>query len=198
MAADIPLLIASANSSSERRITPAWTVAHFKARLEPITGIPASAQRLTVRTGSQEPVIMGAADEEATTLATFALQPYAEIYVSTYARLGPESQQNPVMSTFSFPSLHERRMEACHMCCLDGLRGSSMPHPGRPSIGSSSVDAFLLTEASAACCLDHGMATLRFRAVCCVLLLFCHVWVGRPLGASFIRHVPLVSNFQGH
>jgi len=85
MAADIPLLIASANSSSERRIAPAWTVAHFKSRLEPITGIPASAQRLTVRIGSQEPVAMAAADEETTQLASFPLQPYAEIYVSIHA-----------------------------------------------------------------------------------------------------------------
>lgn len=93
---------------------------------------------------------MEAADEEATTLATFPLQPYAEIYVSTYARLGSESQQIFVMSTFSFLSLIKRRMEACHMCCLDGLRGSSMPHPGCSSIGSSSSIPFLLTEASAA------------------------------------------------
>lgn len=92
MAADIPLLIASANSSSERRITPAWSVAQFKARLEPITGIPASAQRLTLRIGSQDPVAMEATDEEATQLASFPLQAYAEIYVSVF-RTRPDQPQ---------------------------------------------------------------------------------------------------------
>ena len=76
-AVDIPLLITSANASSERRVSPSWTVAHFKSRLEPITGIPASAQSL--RLGSQS---IAAADEDSTFLSAYALQPYAEIHVS--------------------------------------------------------------------------------------------------------------------
>ncbi|EXJ61092.1 hypothetical protein A1O7_05245 [Cladophialophora yegresii CBS 114405] len=35
--------------SAERRITPSWTVAQLKAKLEPITGIPASSQSLRTR-----------------------------------------------------------------------------------------------------------------------------------------------------
>lgn len=81
-AADVALLVNSANSSSERRVSPSWTIAHFKTRLEPITGIPASCQQLTLRVGSQDPVAITAADEEQTQLAAFPLQQYAELTVS--------------------------------------------------------------------------------------------------------------------
>ena len=36
--------------SSERRITPSWTVDQLKTKLEPITGIPATSQTLRTRT----------------------------------------------------------------------------------------------------------------------------------------------------
>ncbi|EMD87588.1 hypothetical protein COCC4DRAFT_59452 [Bipolaris maydis ATCC 48331] len=80
-AADVPLLISSPNSSSERRISPAWTIAYLKTRLEPITGIPAACQQLSLRLASQDPVALVAADEDHTQLAAFPLQPYAEISV---------------------------------------------------------------------------------------------------------------------
>ncbi|KAF2789586.1 hypothetical protein K505DRAFT_312868 [Melanomma pulvis-pyrius CBS 109.77] len=80
-AADVPILVASSNSSSERRISPSWSIAHLKSRLEPITGIPVACQQLTLRVGSQDAVPITAADEEQTQLASFALQPYAEITV---------------------------------------------------------------------------------------------------------------------
>jgi tubulin-folding cofactor B len=35
--------------SGERRITPSWTIAQLKAKLEPVTGIPSSAQSLRTR-----------------------------------------------------------------------------------------------------------------------------------------------------
>ncbi|CAN9366705.1 unnamed protein product [Alternaria alternata] len=80
-AADVPLLISSPNSSSERRISPSWSIAQLKARLEPITGVPASSQQLSLRVGSQDAVALIAPDEEQTRLAAFPLQPYAEITV---------------------------------------------------------------------------------------------------------------------
>ncbi|KAF2836958.1 Cap-Gly domain-containing protein [Patellaria atrata CBS 101060] len=80
-AADIPLLINSTNASSERRVSPSWTIAQFKARLEPITGIPASAQKLTLRYGSHLSTVLEAGDEENTQLASFPLQAYAEVQV---------------------------------------------------------------------------------------------------------------------
>jgi hypothetical protein len=80
-AADVPLLITSENSSSERRISPAWTIAQLKGRLEPVTGIPASSQRLSIRIGSQAVQPIEAADEESTQLSNWPLQAYAEIRV---------------------------------------------------------------------------------------------------------------------
>ena len=82
-ATDIPLHICSEETSSERRISPAWTIARFKARLEPITGIPSTSQRLLLSLGgSQPPFTIEAADEDQVRLSTFPLQPYAEIHVS--------------------------------------------------------------------------------------------------------------------
>ncbi|KAF2478816.1 CAP Gly-rich domain-containing protein [Neohortaea acidophila] len=81
-AADIPLQISSDNSSSERRISPAWSISQFKARLEPITGVPASCQRLSLKLASQRPLPIEAADEDATLLARWPLQAYAEVVVT--------------------------------------------------------------------------------------------------------------------
>jgi tubulin-specific chaperone B len=46
--ADIITYITSELISSEKRITPSWTVSQLKSKLEPITGIPPSSQKLTV------------------------------------------------------------------------------------------------------------------------------------------------------
>ncbi|TVY64329.1 Cell polarity protein alp11 [Lachnellula suecica] len=80
-ASDIPLLITSENSSSERRITPSWTIGQLKAKLEPITGIPPLSQRLVLKLGSQQSVPIEASDEENTQLGGFSLAPYAEIHL---------------------------------------------------------------------------------------------------------------------
>jgi tubulin-folding cofactor B len=91
-AADIPLNITSENSRGERRITPAWTIAQLKTRLEPITGIPASSQSLVLKLGgSQAAVAVGAADEEAMQLHNFPLQPYAELSVGLCLFLFPSA-----------------------------------------------------------------------------------------------------------
>jgi tubulin-folding cofactor B len=89
---DIPLLISSANSSSERRVSPAWSIAQFKLRLEPITGIPASAQSLKL-----DSRLVEAADEESTQLSAFNIQPYAHLQVSfsNHVRLYPAQPELP-------------------------------------------------------------------------------------------------------
>ena len=96
-AQDVPLRITSPNSSSERRVSPSWTLAHFKTRLEPITGVPAGCQQLTLQLGSQQAVPLNAADEEQTQLSAFPLQPYAEITVSgsSLSSLGSASEPCP-------------------------------------------------------------------------------------------------------
>ena len=35
--------------SSERRVSPSWTIEHWKAKLESVTGIPPSCQNLRTR-----------------------------------------------------------------------------------------------------------------------------------------------------
>ena len=81
-AGDLPLQIISENSSSERRVTPSWTIGQLKAKLEPVTGIPPLSQKLTLRLGSHQSVPIEAVDEENTQLGGFPLAPYAEIHVS--------------------------------------------------------------------------------------------------------------------
>jgi len=79
-AGDIPLQVTSENSSSERRITPSWTIGQLKAKLEPVTGIPPLSQKLTLRTGNGLSVPVEAVDEENTQLEQFPLAPYAELH----------------------------------------------------------------------------------------------------------------------
>lgn len=80
---DLTLLITSQNSTSERRVTPSWTVAHFKARLEPITGIPAGCQRLSLKIASETPQPIEAANEDVIQLAAWPLHANAEIHVGS-------------------------------------------------------------------------------------------------------------------
>ncbi|MCJ1249670.1 hypothetical protein MMC30_006896 [Trapelia coarctata] len=78
---DIPLFIRSSNASSERRITPAWSLAQLRTKLEPITGIPPSCQSLTLKLPGHDEVAMEAQDEEGVQLSHWSLQAYAEINV---------------------------------------------------------------------------------------------------------------------
>jgi tubulin-folding cofactor B len=82
--ADINVLINSDISSSERRINPSWTISQLKSKLLPITGIPPASQQLTLRLPhAPQPIAIASADEDATQLSNFPLQPYAEIHVCT-------------------------------------------------------------------------------------------------------------------
>ncbi|KAI2625504.1 CAP Gly-rich domain-containing protein [Xylaria nigripes] len=80
--ADIPLLVISESSSSERRITPSWTIGQLKSKLEPVTGVPPSCQRLRLKTSAGESIPIEAEDEDATPLFNFPLAPYAELQVT--------------------------------------------------------------------------------------------------------------------
>ncbi|KAI9803527.1 MAG: hypothetical protein M1825_001870 [Sarcosagium campestre] len=79
--ADIPLQITSPYSSSERRITPTWSIAQLKGKLEPVTGIPPSSQRLLLKTGNGD-VVIEAADEETTSLQGWSLARGMEITIT--------------------------------------------------------------------------------------------------------------------
>ncbi|CAN8103800.1 unnamed protein product [Discula destructiva] len=78
--ADVPLLVVSDNSSSERRITPAWSISTLKAKLEPVTGIPPSCQIISLKTATQS-IAVEAHDEDSSCLASFPLAAYAELHV---------------------------------------------------------------------------------------------------------------------
>lgn len=82
---DVPLRVRSAQAISERRITPAWSIAQLKAKLVSVTGIPAASQRLELRLPNQGPeptvVVLEAVDETTVQVAHFPLVPYAELNV---------------------------------------------------------------------------------------------------------------------
>jgi hypothetical protein len=120
-AADVPLLITSPNSSSERRISPSWSIAHLKTRLEPITGIPASSQQLSLRVGSQDAVGLTAADEEQTRLAAFPLQAYAEITVSASSILLLHSLRRPILDRSDPLSSYQLSHSPCRSPTLHSL-----------------------------------------------------------------------------
>jgi len=81
--ADVPLYVIAEFSSSERRITPSWSIAQLKAKLEPITGIPPSCQVITLKTATNTEIpIVASTTEESTYLFNFPLSPYAELHVS--------------------------------------------------------------------------------------------------------------------
>jgi tubulin-folding cofactor B len=106
-AGDIPLQVTSENSSSERRITPSWTIGHLKAKLEPVTGIPPQCQKLTLRVSNHQGIPIEAADEENTQLSRFPLAPYAELHVSFPCRAtGHLHGHVPRSSAFHLSSPH--------------------------------------------------------------------------------------------
>lgn len=88
---DIPMFVSSSTTSSERRISPSWTVAEFKRRMETVTGIPAEHQALVMRsrrTGA-DALVPSAVDEAGTVpirgegevMGAFGLFEYGEIHV---------------------------------------------------------------------------------------------------------------------
>ncbi|PNS14499.1 hypothetical protein CAC42_3785 [Sphaceloma murrayae] len=77
---DIPVLVISDNSRSERRVSPAWIIAQLKTKLEPITGIPVSSQGLSLRVSGSLQSLQQLPDT--TPLSRLGLYEYAELHVS--------------------------------------------------------------------------------------------------------------------
>ena len=80
-ARDIAIRITSPNATAERRITPSWSLATLKVKLEPVTGIPPGSQRLTLKVPGASAQVLDAADEESTQLSHWSLVAQAEIQV---------------------------------------------------------------------------------------------------------------------
>ena len=82
-ARDIPLLVTSTDSCSERRITPSWTIAQLKSKLEPVTGIASSSQKLTLRLPDREQETrIETDDEDMVEIGRWPLVAYAELKVT--------------------------------------------------------------------------------------------------------------------
>jgi len=113
--ADVPLYVISEFSSSERRITPSWSIAQLKKKLEPITGIPPSCQVISLRIPPGDSIPVEAADEESVYMQSFNLVPYAELHVS------------PIPASFSFSFLERpsqpKRRSCKTMSCLTQVGG---------------------------------------------------------------------------
>ncbi|KAK9381980.1 CAP Gly-rich domain-containing protein [Kockiozyma suomiensis] len=100
--ADISFLVTSANTSSERRISPQWSLSYLKTRLEYITGIPTSCQILQVFIAHSETAITlspppGSTDDD-TTVSEFphALVPFARLHVEDTRPPGMQENYNDV------------------------------------------------------------------------------------------------------
>ena len=78
---DIPLQVSSDNVLTERRITPSWTVTQLKGKLESVTGIPPSCQKLVLRVPGHEDAAIAASDEDKVQVGSWRLQADAEIHV---------------------------------------------------------------------------------------------------------------------
>lgn len=84
--ADVPLVVISEFAQSERRITPSWSISQLKGKLETVTGVPPSCQRLSLKpTAGAEAIAIEAPNEDDTHLSNFPLAPYAELHVSQSA-----------------------------------------------------------------------------------------------------------------
>ncbi|KAL2264036.1 hypothetical protein VTK26DRAFT_3074 [Humicola hyalothermophila] len=79
--ADVPLYVISEYASSERRVTPSWSISQLKAKLESVTGIPPSCQQIFLKTSASEKIPLQAQDEDSVYLNSFPLVPYAELQV---------------------------------------------------------------------------------------------------------------------
>lgn len=128
---DVWVQLTSANSSSERRLPLSWTLAVLKARLEPITGIPRSSQRLILRRGGDGVVpanedgddgraahtgqVIEAPDEDDTTLEHFRLTKGCEIYIESTqpASLRQDFNDPSRVEKYSIPDeIYEKRQDS--------------------------------------------------------------------------------------
>lgn len=70
-------------TSSERRISPQWTLAFLKRKIEQITGVPPKFQVLQYhpRNTSNDYVVLTAEDDENVTVADLNIKPFCRIHV---------------------------------------------------------------------------------------------------------------------
>ncbi|CAN6659538.1 tubulin-specific chaperone B [Trichomonascus vanleenenianus] len=78
---DISVFITSENISTEKRVSPTWTIEQLKAKLEPITGIPPSSQEILIYSSPSTKVPKPASDDN-TLLGQYNLAQYGVIHIN--------------------------------------------------------------------------------------------------------------------
>ncbi|GEQ67957.1 hypothetical protein JCM33374_g1623 [Metschnikowia sp. JCM 33374] len=80
---DFPVFFTSDLTSAERKISPGWSLAYLKKRLEQTTGITAKFQVLQYYPdrASNEFIVLQGLDEDSTLVEQFGIVPYSRIHV---------------------------------------------------------------------------------------------------------------------
>ena len=145
--AAVPLRVLSAHTTSDRRVSPDWTVAQLKARLEPITGVPIEHQRLVLH-GED----LHVEDEEGTLLGSLGLVPQSELQVRHIVRLAirPLCPSHTLLH-FSLPAA--RRLTSPRLLHSPDLMGDAKSR--RESVGkchNASIGRPAVAPRTAFCC----------------------------------------------
>ncbi|RYP68724.1 hypothetical protein DL769_005445 [Monosporascus sp. CRB-8-3] len=141
--ADVPLQVISDNVSSERRITPSWSISQLKTKLEPITGVPPSCQRIALKTTSKEAVPIEAADEDHTFLSGFPLTAYAELHVLDTRPPGARLNLNDTSGVEKYvmpPEEYEKKSDS--VLAWKKTEKLGRFNPQAPSLEKAKIDAF--------------------------------------------------------
>ncbi|KAH8677406.1 CAP-Gly domain-containing protein [Xylariales sp. PMI_506] len=141
--ADIPLQVISENSASERRITPSWTISQLKAKLEFITGIPPSSQRLSLKTSTKDIIPIESADEDSTHLSNYPLFAYAELHVGDTRPAGarPNYTDTSNVEKYVMPA-EEYEKKTDSVLAWKKAEKLGRFNPDAPSLEQAKIDAF--------------------------------------------------------
>ncbi|KAF7559897.1 hypothetical protein G7046_g4256 [Stylonectria norvegica] len=141
--ADVPLIIISEFSQSERRVTPSWTISTLKSKLETVTGVPPSWQNLSLRRAASEPISIEAANEDDTHLASFPLVPYAELHVIDTRPAGSRPNYNDTSGVDKY-IMPEEEYEQKSDSVLAWKKAQKLGRfdPNAPSLLVAKVDAY--------------------------------------------------------
>ncbi|KAI1480360.1 CAP Gly-rich domain-containing protein [Daldinia eschscholtzii] len=141
--ADVPLQVISENSISERRITPSWSITQLKRKLEPITGIPPSSQRISLKTASKESIPVEAADEDAVLLSNFPLSAYAELHIIDTRPASAKLNFNDTSGVEKYimpPEEYEKKSDS--VLAWKKAEKLGRFNPDAPSLEKAKIDAF--------------------------------------------------------
>lgn len=135
--------VISENSVSERRITPSWSITQLKRKLEPVTGIPPSSQRISLKTASKETVPVEAADEDTTLLSNFPLSAYAELHIIDTRPASAKLNFNDTSGVEKYV-MPEEEYEKKSDSVLAWKKAEKLGrfNPDAPSLEKAKIDAF--------------------------------------------------------